>query len=160
MKAIVIYYSNSGRTEKLAMRIQKVFHCEAVKVEPDKAYGGYLAAVARVGTEKIRKTVPKYHAPEVDFSKYDTIFVGYPIWYSSVPSFLLDYLKKQDLNGKTVIPFATSGGGNIEVTLKSLKSSVEDAEIRYPYNYGKSSEDRDDFKEWAKKVAAWAKQEE
>ena len=157
MKAIIIYYSKSGTTEKLAMKIKKGFHCEAVKVEPDKKYGGYLAAVARVGVEKMKKSVPAYHAPEVDFSEYDTVFVGYPIWYSKAPSFLLDYLGKQDLNGKTVIPFSTSGGSNIKVTLPSLEEAVKGAEIKYPYNYGKSSKDRDDIKAWAKKVSALSK---
>ena len=150
MKAAVIYYSNSGVTKELAERIKAAFGGELFEVKPVVPYGKYWAAVKRAGKERRKGIVAEYTAPEGNPAEADCIFIGYPIWYSEVPAFLLDYVKKLDLKGKTVIPFATSGSTNIEKTLEQLKGAVGGAEVVHPY--GEVKEKKDGFEGWVKEV--------
>ena len=146
MKAIIIYYSNSGTTEKIALRVKEKFSCEAVKIEPEVPYRAYFAALKRASAERKNGDVAEYKAPIVDFSEIDTVFVGYPLWYSEAPAFVLDYLKKYDLTGKTVIPFSTSGASHIKKSLPTLQAAVGNATIKSPYNCGKFM--KDNFDNW------------
>ena len=95
--------------------------------------------------------VAPYTAPKIDLKDVDTVFVGYPIWHSNAPLFVLDYLKKQALAGKTIIPFSTSGASNIKGSLKTLQEAVGSATIKLPYNYGKFS--KDNFDKWYAEVS-------
>lgn len=146
MKPIVFYYSNSGTTEAIALKLKDKFDCETVKIEPEVSYGAYFAALKRATAERKAKTVAPYKAPVVDLSDVDTVFVGYPLWYSEAPAFVRDYLKKYDLTGKTVIPFSTSGASHIKTSLKTLQEAVGKAEIKHPYNCGKFK--KDNFDNW------------
>lgn len=151
MKPIIIYYSNSGTTRKIADKIKEKIRCEAVEVIPKVPYGSYLAALKRAVPEINNGIVAEYTAPEIDLTDVDTVFVGYPIWHAAAPLFLLDYLKKQDFTGKTVIPFSTSGASNIKGSLKTLQESVGTATIKLPYNYSKFS--KDNFEKWYAEVS-------
>lgn len=146
MKSIIFYYSNSGTTEKLALQLQKKYSCKIVKIEPDVPYGAYFAALKRAGAERKSKIVADYHAPVIDLSEIDTIFVGYPLWYSEAPAFVLDYLKKYDLTGKTVVPFSTSGASHIKASIPTLQNAIGNAVIKNPYNCGKFK--KDNFDHW------------
>lgn len=146
MKPVIICYSNSGTTRKVAKQIQERLSCEIVEIVPKEPYGSYLPAVKRAGSELRKGIVAEYTAPVLDLKDYDTVFIGYPIWYGNAPLFVLDYLKKQDFTGKTVIPFSTSGASNIKGSIRKLQEAVGTAEIRFPYNRGKFS--KDDFDKW------------
>lgn len=129
MKSAVIYYSSSGVTKKIAEKIQKKFGSDMYFVEPEKEYGGYLSAVIRVGGEKLRKKPAALKTKPADFSSYDVVFVGFPVWYGTLPAFLQTYLKKADLKGKHVIPFATAGANGKESSLKTVKELLPDSII-------------------------------
>lgn len=148
MKSIIFYYSNSGTTEKLAYKLKDELLCDIVKIEPELPYGSYFAALKRVSAERKSKTIAKYNAPLIDLTNIDTIFVGYPLWYSEAPAFVMDYLTKYDLTEKTVIPFSTSGASNIKSSLPALQSAIGSAEIKHPFNCGKLKKDK--FDEWIK----------
>ena len=146
MKTIIFYYSNSGTTEKIALQLKEKFACEAIKIEPIVPYGSYFAALKRAAAERKMKTIAKYNAPTVDISDVDTVFVGYPLWYSEAPAFVLDYLGKYNLNGKTIVPFSTSGASHIKSSLPTLQTAIGNAEIKNPYNCGKFK--KDNFDRW------------
>ena len=148
MKPIIFYYSNSGTTEAIALKLKDAFSCHAVKIEPEVPYGAYFSALKRATAERKANIVAPYNAPMVDLIDVDTIFVGYPLWYSEAPAFVLDYLKKYDLTGKTVIPFSTSGASHIKSSLKTLQEAVCKAEIKHPYNCSKFK--KDNFDNWFK----------
>ena len=150
MKSIIIYYSNSGTTEKIALQLKECLSCDIVKIEPQIPYGAYFSALKRATAERKSKTVAEYHAPVVDLTDTDTIFVGYPLWYSEAPAFVLDYLKKYDLTGKTIIPFSTSGASHIKNSLPTLQEAVGKAEIKNPFNCGKFR--KDNFDSWVKNI--------
>ena len=147
MKAIIIYYSKSGATEKIAKQIQKEIGCEIVKIDTEVPYGNYFSAISRFLKERRKGIIPKYKSPAIDFSRYDTVFIGYPIWFNTAPPFLTDYLSKLDLTGKTIIPFSTAGRSPISKSIESLKKVTPNAVIKSPYGhvtFGKN----DGFSNW------------
>ncbi len=146
MRSIIIYFSHSGKTEKIAKRLLKDTGSDIISVKPKKDYGNYVMSVIRAVKDKLMRIRPEFVNSIPDLSGYDTVFVGYPIWCSSVPDLLLAFLRKCDLSGKTVIPFSTSGMTSISSSLVRLKEVCRGSTIRYPYNYSKRS--RDDYKEW------------
>lgn len=121
MKAAVIYYSKSGTTKKIAEKVASAFEAELYFVEPEKAYGSYISAVVRVAGEKLTKKDPVLKTEIADFSSYDTVFIGFPVWYSTLPKHLQEYISKADLAGKRVIPFATAGANGKESSLETVK---------------------------------------
>ena len=66
---------------------------------------------------------PQIKPAAKSISDYDVVFIGYPIWWDLAPTVVNTFIESNDLNGKTVIPFATSGGSGIRNSVSSLKSS-------------------------------------
>ncbi|QOV18427.1 hypothetical protein INP51_10410 [Blautia liquoris] len=148
MKAIILYYSKTGNTEKLAKRIQADLHCDMLKVEPEDPYGNYVSSLVRVNKERKNKVPVHSVTPVPDLSAYDTVFIGYPIWYMDPPEFLSDFLSKCSLEGKVVIPFATCGLANVGKTLNTIKEVCPKSKIAHPFNYGIAK--KDNYDEWVR----------
>ena len=129
MKALVAYFSASGQTAKLAKTIAGVTGGDIFEIEPEMAY---TAAALDWMDKKSRSTVemndpksrPTIAGKVVDMAQYDTVFVGFPIWWYQAPRIIETFLESYDFSGKTVIPFATSGGSGMggEDILKSACS--------------------------------------
>ncbi len=151
MKPIIILYSNGGTTRKVAERINETLECEVAEIKPKVPYGPYLKALKRAVPEIDNGIVAEYDAPDIDLSDIDTVLIGYPIWHNDAPPFVLDYLKKQDFTGKTIIPFSTAGGSNIKGSLKKLQDAVGSAKIKLPYS--SSMFKKDNFDKWKEEVS-------
>ena len=136
MKAMVIYYSRSGNTEKVAKQIQSDLNCDILKIIPEETYGNYIESCFRVMKERKNKVVPSFVTGIPDLTNYDVIFLGYPIWAQDVPAFVADFIQQCDVKGKTIIPFATYGMSGINWTRKTLDKICEGAEIVLPYDSG------------------------
>lgn len=152
MNSIIIYYSRSGNTEKLAEKIQKEFQCDILKIEPEEAYGNYVMSCLRVAKEKVQKCVPAFITPIPDLKPYDTVFIGYPIWMQDVPTFVTEFIRQCDLKGKTVIPFATYGMTGINWTMKTVKEICSGANICFPFSTGVFS--KPSLENWISEVRA------
>jgi len=150
MKAAIIYFSNSGITEKLAKRIKKDTDGELIRVIPDKEYGGYFISIVKMIGEKITGKTRDFVNDIPDLSEYDTVFVGYPIWGGKAPVILQNFLKKCDLRGKRVIPFATAGASGIKSSVEGLKAVCSGAQVKYPF--GTSKRNKGDYRSWMEKV--------
>ena len=122
MNCAVIYYSRSGITKAIADKVAAAFDADMFFVEPEKAYGNYASSVIRVIGEKVGKKERLLKTPVSDFSAYDTVFIGFPVWAGTVPDFMKEYLRQADLSGKRVIPFATAGANGRESSLNAIKS--------------------------------------
>ena len=146
MKSIIIYYSRSGNTEKLAKQIQNDLQSDVLKVEPKKAYGNYISALFRVIGEKMSKKKPEFITQIPDLKDYDTILIGTPIWAYSLPVFLSEFISQCDLKGKKVIPFATFGGSGVKGAVETLEEICKGAELVLPFGYGISK--KDNYEEW------------
>ena len=150
MKPLILYYSRSGNTEKIALQAKADLNCEAIKIVPEDAYGNYISSCLRVSKEK---KAPAFVTPIPDLTGYDVILLGYPIWAQDLPRFVADFVEKCDLTGKTVIPFATYGMSGINWTMKHLTQLCTGAEIKLPFDSG--SFKKGNYAEWMKQVQAF-----
>ncbi len=150
MKAIILYYSRSGNTEKLARQIQNDLNCDILKIVPEEAYGNYIESCFRVMKERSKKEIPAFVTEIPDLEKYDVVFLGYPIWAQDVPVFVAEFIRKCNIKGKVIIPFATYGMSGINWTRKTLNKICEGATIDLPYDTGVFK--KGDYDSWLKSV--------
>ncbi|MEY8337887.1 flavodoxin [Lachnospiraceae bacterium 62-35] len=118
----------SGETEKLAGTIADVTGGSLFEIRPEKAYTSgdlnWHDKKSRSSVEMNDKGNRPAIAGEVaDMDQYDTVFVGFPIWWYEAPRIIQTFLESYDFLGKTVIPFATSGGSGMGKTDDILKKS-------------------------------------
>ncbi len=145
MKVAIIYYSRSGITESIAKKIQTKTNGDLIKIEPNKTYGNYLTSVFQVAGEKITNNMAKATNEILDFTNYDVVFVGFPVWYHTMPIFMQEYLKKCNLKNKRVIPFVTASGNGKDSSYKTIKNLLPDCNITdyfYTSKLKKTDEDK------------------
>ena len=133
MKKLVLYVSRTGTTEKIAKELSTKFDADLIKILPEKEYGSYFNALMRVIIEKVVNEQAASGTPYRDFSGYDVVFVGFPIWAGDMPTFLQDFLQNSTFGGTKIIPFATSMISGIETAEKTLKRVCPGSTIIEPY---------------------------
>ena len=134
MNALVAYFSASGETEKLARTIAGVTGGALFEIAPEPAY---TAADLDWMDKKSRSTIemnnpasrPAIAGKRDNMNDYDTVFVGFPIWWYVAPTIINTFLESYDLTGKPIIPFATSGGSDMGKTNEKLLPSCKGAKL-------------------------------
>lgn len=124
-KILVAYFSASKTTEHAAKEIAQAVGADLYEICPDKAY---TAADLNWNDKKSRSTVemndpacrPKIAGTVEHMEQYDTVLIGFPIWWYVEPRIVDTFLESYDFSDKTVIPFATSGGSGIGGDRKSV----------------------------------------
>lgn len=135
MKKLVAYFSASGTTKRIAERLSKVVGAELFEIEPKRLYTeadlNWMDKKSRSSLEMSDKTSrPEIVHKSLDTSKYDVIFLGFPIWWYVAPTIINTFLESYDFSGKVVILFATSGGSGFGQTVKFLQPSAPKAIIK------------------------------
>lgn len=109
---LIIYYSFSNTTKKLAKIISKITGGDIIELVPKNLYSfDYNTAAKEVRNEIENGYCPKLISKNKSVSSYKYIFIGTPNWFKSFAPPILSFLRTVDLNGKTIIPFCTHGGG-------------------------------------------------
>ena len=134
-KPLVAYFSASGVTEKTAETLAKTINADLFEIEPETPY---TAADLDWTDKNSRSTVemndlssrPAIKSKLDDMGDYDVVFVGFPIWWYVAPTIINTFLESYDFKGKTVVPFATSGGSGMGKTADVLRKVCPDADIR------------------------------
>ena len=131
MKILVTYFSAEGTTRKVAEELAPMIGADLFEIEPEKIYTqadiNWRNPVSRGNLEKFgKKDVPVKGKIE-GFDQYDTVLIGFPIWYGAAPNVVNTFCKGYDWTGKTVYAFATSGGGGIGKTAEKLEEYVSGA---------------------------------
>ena len=134
MKTLVAYFSASGQTAKLAKTLAGVTGGDLFEIAPETAYTAadldWMDKKSRSTIEmKDPKSRPAIAGKVADMAQYDTVFVGFPIWWYQAPRIIETFLESYDFSGKTVIPFATSGGSGMGKTNSVLKPSCGGAKL-------------------------------
>lgn len=94
----------------MAYLIQQATDGDILRIEPVTPYPMNHAELEEVATaEKAQRACPEIAAQVEDMAQYDTIFIGYPIWYADMPMIVYSFLEQYDLSGKTIVPFITPG---------------------------------------------------
>lgn len=127
MKIAVVYYSFEGNTHKAAEAIAEATNAELIRISPKKEIPTNKLKFLFGGFQAITKKCPKLNEIEQDLSSYDLIFIGTPVWASSITPPIRSFLRQTDLAGKKVAPFACYAGeaGKSIEQMKELLSSSE-----------------------------------
>lgn len=133
MRAIVAYFSAEGTTANVARIIADKTESDIFEITPLMPYSAsdinWKNPLARCNREKIgRKEVAVVGKIE-NFNSYDTVFLGFPIWYYGAPNVVKTFCSEYDWNGKNVYIFATSGGSKIGKTAENLKPYISGANV-------------------------------
>ena len=132
-KALVAYFSAEGTTAQVAARLAQAIGADLFAIEPDIPYTradlNWMNPKSRSTLEmKDRACRPAIRAlPET--GEYDTIFVGFPIWWYREPSIIDTFAESCDFAGKTLIPFATSGGSGMGKSSEHLRALAKGASV-------------------------------
>ncbi len=131
-KTLIAYFSASGETARLAKTIASVTGGELFEIQPETAYTAadldWRDRSSRSTVEmKDEKSRPAIASRVADMKEYDTVFVGFPIWWYQAPRIIETFLESYDFAGKEIVPFATSGGSGMGKTESILKACCENA---------------------------------
>ena len=155
-KKLVAYFSASGVTASLAKNLAAAIGADLFEIEPVIRYGkadlDWTNKKSRSSVEMNDKSSRPAVAKKLgNMSEYDEVFVGFPIWWYIAPTIVNTFLEGYDLAGKTIIPFATSGGSGMGETNEYLANSCKGAKLVegmvFRRNVG-----ADELKKWADEV--------
>lgn len=140
-KILIAYFSRAGdnynvgvvekgNTELMAENIVEMTGGDLFKIEPTQDYPVSYDEATEIAQEEQRNDArPQIQGNIEDFGEYDTIFIGYPIWYGDMPQIMYTFLESYDFSGKTVIPFNTHEGSGNSGTYNTIKSKLESANV-------------------------------
>lgn len=131
-KTLVAYFSASGVTAKVADKLADALGADIYEILPEVAYTkadlNWMDKKARSTIEMNDKTIrPAIADQNARIDEYNTIFLGFPIWWYVAPTIINTFLESYDFSGKKIILFATSGGSKFGKTVEELKVSVPDS---------------------------------
>ena len=150
-KTLVAFFSATGTTMEAASKLAKVADADLFEIVPEVLYTpadlNWRDKSSRSTLEMEDKSSRPAIASKVEnMAQYDTVFVGYPIWWYIAPTIINTFLEQYDFTGKTVIPFFTSGGSGAGETMKYLRPSAPGANWVEPKNLNYMSES--EMKSW------------
>ena len=153
-KKLVVYFSASGVTKNAAEKLAKAAGADIFELRPTVPYTradlNWMDKNSRSSVEmNDLKSRPAIAGMPADLGAYDTVFVGFPIWWYVAPTIVNTFLESCDLTGKTVVPFATSGGSGMGGTNKALAPSCTGARLLEGKVF-RSSTNADTLREWVK----------
>ncbi len=128
MKTLVAYFSASGTTKEVAQQLAEVTGADLHEIKPEQPYTDadldWRNKQSRSSVEmQDKNSRPSITAKLQNMQDYDVVYVGFPIWWYTCPTIINTFMEAYDFSGKTVIPFATSGGSSIKKACADLKAA-------------------------------------
>ena len=125
---LITYFSASGVTKSEAERISKIVNGDLFEIEPKEKYTkedlDWRNKQSRSSVEMQNKSSrPEIKENNLDISNYDTILIGFPIWWGVAPTVVNTFIESKDFSGKNLIPFCTSGGSGMPYCENDLKKT-------------------------------------
>ena len=131
-KILVAYFSWSGNTKAVAEEIHKQVGGDIAEIVPATPYSEtYSVTVAKAKAEQAAGARPAISTKIADFEQYDTIYLGYPNWWGSMPMPVATFIDTYKMSGKKVAPFFTHGGGGVQRCMSDLEARVQGAKFTY-----------------------------
>lgn len=129
-RSLVVYFSRSGNTERVAQSIQSQTDADIFEIVPATPYSDdYDTVLDQAQAEQSENARPAIAGRVENIADYDVIYVGYPIWWGDMPMLLYTFFDSYDLSGKTIAPFCTSGGSGLSGTVDAIKELEPNAEV-------------------------------
>lgn len=133
-KSVVVYFSQTGATKKLAQVFKEARHADEFELQLVKPFPStYDSTIATVRAERESKQWPALVNAKLDVDKYDTVFLGYPIMFGTFTTPIYTFLEANDLSGKVVVPFCTYGSGGRKASAGELKTLEPNANVTLAY---------------------------
>lgn len=165
-KMLIVFFSHAGEnysvgnikvgnTKLVADEIQKVTGADEFEIVAEKSYDMPYKQLTEVAQKEAEDNeLPAFKGEVKDISKYDTIFVGGPVWWGTYPRVMFTFFKKYDLNGKTIIPFTTHEGSGLGSVVEDLKGLYPNATVTDAFSIAGHNVrgGMDQVDEWLEKV--------
>ncbi len=157
-KKLVAYFSASGVTKRYAERLAQAADADLFEIKPTVPYTdadlNWKNSNSRSSIEmKNPDSRPEIAEKLSDMDKYDTVFVGFPIWWYVAPTIIDTFLESYDFSGKTVVPFATSGGSGMGKTADVLRQVCPAADIKDGKVLNNMTDEK--IKQWLNEKSFW-----
>ena len=157
-KKLVAYFSASGVTKRYAERLAQAADADLFEIKPTVPYTdadlNWQNSDSRSSIEmKNPDSRPEIAEKLSDMDKYDTVFVGFPIWWYVAPTIIDTFLESYDFSGKTVVPFATSGGSGMGKTADVLRQVCPAADIKDGKVLNNMTDEK--IKQWLNEKSFW-----
>jgi flavodoxin len=133
-KTMVAYFSASGTTANVAKKMAEAIGADLFEIKPETPYTGadlnWQNKNSRSSVEmNDRSSRPAIAVKAADMPQYDVVFVGFPVWWYREPSIIDTFMESYDFAGKTVIPFATSGGSGLGDSAANMQKLAKGAKV-------------------------------
>lgn len=130
-KTLILYYSHTGNTRELAEQIRQKTGADIVEIRTVRPYPTvYNELTEQAKREQNSGFRPPIQPLNINIAEYDTIFIGSPIWWSTIATPVTTFLSEQNMAGKTLIPFVTHGGSGLARTVNAIKELAPQANVR------------------------------
>lgn len=148
---LIAYFSWGGNTRGIAEEIQRQTGADIFEITPVVPYSDdYNTVLDEAQRDQNDQARPELSEHIEDMSQYDTVILGYPNWWASIPMPIASFLEEYDFSGKTIIPFCSHGGGRFGQSLTAIAKLAPDAEMgeALSVHYSGGSEMPDDVANW------------
>ncbi len=148
---VILYFSATNNTKNVAKYLSELTNADLIEIVPKEKYTSadlnYNDSNSRVSKEHSDSSIRPTIENELALENYDTIFLGYPIWWGEAPRIILTLLDNYNLEGKNIILFATSASSGIESSVNSLIKYNENLNIITSKRFS-SSASKDEVSNW------------
>lgn len=154
-KALVAYFSATGNTKEAAELLAKAADADLYEIQPEQPYTDadhdWHDKQSRSSVEmKNPKSRPAIKGKVQNIAQYETVYIGFPIWWYTAPTIINTFVERTDLKGKTIVVFATSGGSTTSKATKDLKAAYP--ELTWKEGGLLNSRSEEEAREMVKKV--------
>ncbi|MBQ1683962.1 MAG: flavodoxin [Clostridia bacterium] len=151
-KTLVAYFSASGVTKKVALKMADAIGADTFEIEPAVKYTrtdlNWMDKRSRSTLEMQDRSCRPAMAKRPDLEPYELILVGFPVWWYREPSIIDTFMESADFTGKTVVPFCTSGGSGLGDSAENMQALARNAKVLNGRRFSASASAAE-LKEWA-----------
>ena len=156
MKNLVVYFSATGRTKKVAENLAKAVSGDLFEIVPKQKYTDEDLDWANPKSRSSVEMNNLSYRPEIlnklnNIKDYDSIFLGFPIWWYREPTIIDTFLEQYDFSNRKIIPFATSGGSGMGSISKNIKQLVNNFIVEDGKRFSINADEKE-LKDWAKNI--------
>lgn len=149
--SVVVYFSATGNTKKIANLIGQATGSNVIEIEPEDEYTDddldYSNDDCHANKEQNDDDARPEIKNDINVDNYEVIYLGYPIWWGDVPKIILTFIDTHNLDGKTIIPFCTSGSSSITTSVSTLRNYNSNMNVLNGNRFSTSS-NLDDVTSW------------
>lgn len=129
-KILVVYFSRTGNTKYIAEYIKGITKADIFEIVTVNPYPTEYRATTEQATKELNENyLPELKAKVQNFGDYDTIILGYPIWWGTIPQAVKKFILDNNFSGKTIAPFCTHGGSGLSRSVTDIKKIATNAVV-------------------------------